>query len=240
MSERIALVTGVSSGIGHALATRLLESGWDVFGVSRRVPHDLIESGLRFCSIDLTDFAAAAVSLGNFLSDVSRIDLAILNAGVLGPIADLADQSIDEMKRVMDANLWASKAVMDGLLPKGSARSLGQVVMISSGASVNGNRGWGGYSLSKAALNMMARLYAAELPGTHVSALAPGLVDTAMQEYLCTQPEDSRFPSLQVLKSKRNTSDMPRPQDWAGRLIEVMATLPQRVDSGSFVDVRSL
>ena len=54
--------------------------------------------------------------------------------------------------------------------------------------------GWNGYALSKAALNMMMKLYAAERPGTDFSALAPGLVDTAMQEAMRQQPADPLFP----------------------------------------------
>ncbi len=74
---------------------------------------------------------------------------------------------------------------MDWLLEWG--RPVRQVIMVSSGATVLGNKGWGAYALSKAGLNMLARLYDHEFPDTHISALAPGLIDTAMMDYLCVE-----------------------------------------------------
>ena len=78
----------------------------------------------------------------------------------------------------MKINVWSNKVICDWLLK--SIPEIYQIVFMSSGAAVNGNRGWGSYSLSKATLNMLAKLYAAEAKQTHFSALAPGLVDTAI------------------------------------------------------------
>ena len=88
-------------------------------------------------------------------------------------------------------------------------RTIDQVIAISSGASQSGSRGWNGYSLSKAALNMLVKLYAGERPETHFTSLAPGLIDTAMQDYLTNLPEDSRYAPLEVLKAAKGTPKMP-------------------------------
>ena len=90
---------------------------------------------------------------------------------MLGSLGDMSEAQLDDLKRVMDVNVWSNKTVLDALFAR--AFPVKQVVTISSGAAVNGNRGWRGYSISKAALNMLTRLYAAENPDTHFCARWP-------------------------------------------------------------------
>ncbi len=232
-------ITGVSSGLGWGLATECLQRGDQVFGISRRSPGDLLpHERLQFAAQDLTEFDSLTETVGSLLPEHTSLDLVILNAGILGEIADMRDTSLDQLRHLMDTNVWANKVILDTILRP--PRHVRQVVAISSGAAVNGNRGWGGYSISKAALNMLTLLYARENPDTHLSALAPGLVDTAMQDYLCSRPADPRFESLENLKSRRHTAEMPGPQAAAVRLMEVITRLPSLVESGQFVDVRQL
>jgi len=137
----------------------------------------------------------------------------------------------------MEVNVWANKLVMDWL--HAWAGPIDQIIMISSGAAVLGNKGWGGYALSKATLNMLARLYAHEFPATHITALAPGIIDTPMMDYLCDEADAGAFPALQRLQQARGTPTMPGPGEAAERLISV---LPRLKDwpSGSFVDIREI
>ncbi|QDU64798.1 Benzil reductase ((S)-benzoin forming) [Planctomycetes bacterium Pan216] len=238
-ARNTTFITGVSSGIGHALAATILDADGDVIGVSRREPKDLARrDSFRFRSLDLSESDRIVPTLIDLLRDTGAIDLAILNAGILGTFGDLAEADLDEMRHVMDVNLWANKLVLDALFAE--SRTVRQVVTMSSGAAVNGNRGWRGYSLSKAALNMLTKLYAAERPGTHFCAIAPGLVDTAMQDQLCGIPPSETYPSLEVLRSKRETSDMPTSEELAPRLLEVIARVPEHLPSGSFADIRQL
>jgi benzil reductase ((S)-benzoin forming) len=237
--SRTIFITGVSSGIGHALANWYLDRGDRVFGCSRREPGDLVgRDRFDFESFDLRDPEATAAGVARLLNAADRVDLAILNAGMLSPIRDLADSDLASMRTVMDVNLWANKIVIDTLFT--TVAAVGQVVTISSGAAVNGNRGWGAYSISKAALNMLVKLYAKEHTGTHFCALAPGIVDTAMQDELCSRPTDERFPSLETLREKRDTPDMPDAQAAAPMLAAAIDRLPERVESGEFADVRSM
>jgi NAD(P)-dependent dehydrogenase (short-subunit alcohol dehydrogenase family) len=134
-------------------------------------------------------------------------------------------------------NLWANKPVLDAVFAGG--REVAQVVGISSGAAASGARGWNAYAISKAALNMMMRLYAAERPGTHFSALAPGLVDTAMQEQMRGLPADPRFPTVDRLKRAAGTADMPDPDTLAPRLLAGMDRV-RELKSGDFHDLRAL
>lgn len=231
---KTAFITGTSSGLGRGLAEYLLGLGWSVYGCSRR-GCDLPE--VHDKSLDLTDPDAVPVALGDLLADVGSLDLVVLNAGVLGDINDLVQTPLDDLKRVMEVNAWANKSVMDWLHAWG--RPVDQIVMISSGAAILGNRGWSGYALSKATLNMLAKLYAHEFEATHIVALAPGIIDTAMMDYLCAEADADAFPALERLRQARGTERMPGPLDAAGRVVSVLCRLKDW-PSGSFVDIREI
>lgn len=237
-SKRV-LITGVSSGIGYGLAKEFLNRGWQVFGVSRRQPEDLAEQpSFQFQRLDLGETQDVEPALRKLLRGIESLDLAVLNAGILGKLSDMSDADLSDLKNTMKVNVWANKVILDALYENDI--KLPQVVAISSGASVNGNRGWSGYSISKAALNMLIKLYAQERPETHFCPLAPGIVDTGMQAVIAKRPSDERFPSFDRLRSKRGTAEMPQPADAAGMLIDVFARLPDLVASGEYADVRSL
>lgn len=230
-------ISGVSSGIGHGLAAAYLGRGWNVLGVSRRTPDDLIKHDrFAFRTLDLNDAAAIETVLDMLLTHVSGLDVVVLNAGILGPFGDMGQIQLAEMKHVMEINLWSNKRLLDHLFATGKV--VRQVVMMSSGASVNGNRGWGSYSISKAALNMLTLLYARERSDTHFCALAPGLVDSEMQADLSKIPRDPRFPSLDAIGRKRGTSEMPPPEAAGRMLMEVIDRIPELIVSGDYADVR--
>lgn len=235
-TSRRLFITGNSSGLGRGLAKVYLERGWSVYGISRR-GCDLDGGALHDIRADLSDFEAVPVALDHLLRDVDHLDLVILNAGVLGPIKDLHETRIEEIRQVMDINVWSNKVILDWLLD--AAIRIDRILFISSGAAVRGNRGWGAYALSKATLNMLAQLYAHEFPDSHLIALAPGLVDTAMQDYLCEQADATRFESLRRLQAARGTGAMPAPEQAAEQIASVIPRLAGH-PSGAFVDIRKL
>jgi len=236
MAERV-LITGVSSGLGHGLAQVFLERGAEVRGCSRRAPEDLIGRGLIFAEVDLGDPDAGASAFERLLEDAGSLDLAVLNAGKLGQIRDMRDTPLEDLRETMEINVWANKWILDAIFARMSR--VGQVVAISSGAARSGSRGWNGYSISKAALNMFVQVYAGERPETHFTSLAPGLVDTAMQEYLTNLPEDDRFPPLKRLKEAKGTHAMPDAEACARHLAGIFPKL-RHYASGAFVDVRDM
>jgi len=233
------IITGTSSGLGDGLARYLSSRNHQVYGISRKD-----NAKLRKCAsyhhvfADLTERNALENVMKPIFKAEKEWDLLVLNAGVLGEIGDMHEVSAASMKSVMEINLWANKYLMD-LLIKADVK-VHQVVAISSGAAVNGNRGWNAYSLSKAALNMMIQLYAQELPETHFSALAPGLVDTDMQAHIVSVKSDARFPSFDQLRAARGTDQMPRPLELAPKLLEAMDALKTNYPSGSFADIRTM
>jgi len=227
------LITGVSSGLGHALAEEYLARGNEVYGLSRRgagISHEHFHER----KADLGDIEHIPDVLDALLGD-ARIDLAVLNAGILGEFKPMPETSVTELRRGMDINLWSNKVILDWFTKRGAPA---QVVLISSGAAVTGHKGWGMYALSKAALNMLAQLYAHDLPDTHVSAFAPGLVHTAMQDHIYEKVDEDRFPSVKRLKAARGTPDMPEPAEAARRIADAFARLPERIESGGFTDIR--
>ncbi len=237
LNEKQILITGVSSGLGHGLAKQFLEAGAQVYGCSRREPNDLVQAGLKFISLDLANESSARPKLERWIAGVPQFDLVVLNAAKLGQIRDMADTPLDDLRETMEVNVWANKWLLDSLFDAG--RRIQQVVGISSGASVSGSRGWNGYSLSKAALNMLIKLYAGEQPKTHFTSLAPGLVDTAMQDYLTNLPKDERFQPLEILKAAKGTEKMPDGATCARTLIELFPKLRDH-PSGEFADIRKL
>ncbi len=232
------LITGTSKGLGSGLASYYLGKGYSVYGISR-TRNDKLEnySGFYYLSCDLSDFEEMSRIIPGFLKKAGKLDLVILNAGVLSEIKDLKDCSLEEIKKVMDINLWSNKILIDLLFS--NLNTVTQIVAISSGASVYGNRGWNAYSLSKAALNMLIKLYSGEQPETHFSAIAPGLVDSSMQDYIYSLPDDPRFPSIEKLKKSKGTSLMPGPSEAAIILANsIEKALNEK--SGIFLDVREM
>jgi benzil reductase ((S)-benzoin forming) len=232
------LITGVSSGIGHALALHYLDEGEKVVGLSRRPPVDLlVHGGFAWRELDLGQLDAIPGVIGGLVRLGSHFELVVLNAGLLGRIQDLDTTSIADLHQIMDVNVWSNKVLLESLWRRDA--SIDQVVAISSGAAVKGHRGWGGYAVSKAALNMLMQVYAAEHSEVHFSALAPGLVDTAMQEYMRTLPDTEQYASVARLKAAQGTPSMPDAPTAAVRLAEVFPKLKEQA-SGSFHDVRDL
>jgi alcohol dehydrogenase len=229
-------VTGSSSGLGHALVDHYLSKGEECFGLSRSTPENA--ALYRFEPCDVARPEAIEHAMEQLFEGVKRVDLVYLNAGTLGRIQDMSACGLDELKRQMDINLWANKVILDFFISH--AIEVGQVVAISSGASVNGSLGWNGYSLSKAALNMMMKLYAREMTGTHLCALAPGLIETPMLGSILYGDHDTqRYTSVQVLRDAKESGGVMRPDEAAAAIDGVLETVRTR-ESGAFLDIRQM
>ncbi len=238
------LITGNSSGLGLGLTESFLKQGAIVRGLSRRgcplktAHHSDYDDVLRDELVDLGDLNKIENALESVLSDAYRLDLVVLNAGLLGKIEPLHQTDIHDLEYLYRVNVWSNKVILDWLIKQDMP--VAQVVAISSGAAVNMHYGWGGYALSKASVNHLMHLYALEMPDTHLLAYAPGLIDTDMQSYLCEDVDTQVFPSVERLVNARGTKAMPNSTTAAQRLIELLPTLRANYPSGGFVDVRHL
>lgn len=231
------LITGTSSGIGLELAKYHLNEGHTVYGISRKCNDDLNDDPhFSWLQIDLEDDESIESSLSHVVLP-SLFNQVILNAGQIGRIQRLVDADQDELKRLMQVHVWSNQVLLRTLFLKEIV--LHQVIGISSGAAVNGSAGWSGYSISKAAFNMWLKLFAHDYPETHFCALAPGLVDTKMQDYLCDEADDLLFPSLGRIQTARGSTSMPTAADLAPSLAQAILKL-KSFPSGSFQDIRSM
>ena len=226
------LITGISSGLGEALAQAYLENGDTVYAIGRNISGKLDHyPHFFFFPYDLSETFVIQSTLKEFLQDRS-FDLVILNAGVLGDIQTLSQTDLMVAKEVMEINVWANKELIDALYANAQVK---QIIGMSSGAAVNGSKGWGAYSLSKAALNMLLKIYAKELPDIHFTALAPGVIRTPMVEHIINEVNDSTFSSARRLKE----GPIQTPEEAAKNLISVFPKL-LTYESGSFIDVRTM
>lgn len=190
LSNRVALVTGGSRGIGRAIALCLAEAGADVAVncIARTSDAEEVVQlaralGRRAMAIaaDVSDSAAVATMIGGVTDTLGPIDLLVNNAGI-GPAHGLDDLTEAVFDRTIAVNLKSVFLCIQAVLPAMRARRFGRIVNISSGAA----RGAGGlgvhYNASKAGLEGLTRGYAARLAaeGITVNAVAPSLIDTEM------------------------------------------------------------
>ncbi len=188
---RVALVTGASRGIGHAAALALAGAGYHVVALARTVGgleelDDEIKRGGGSATLvpaDVTDFEALDRLGAAILARWGRLDAFIGNAALLGPITPLAHVEPREWDRVMAVNVTANWRLLHAIDAPLRASRAGRVVLVSSGAALSCTAYWGPYSVSKAALEALARTYAAETLTTSVKVmlLNPGPLRTAMR-----------------------------------------------------------
>ena len=182
MSERFALVTGTSSGIGAAVARELAQRGWQVVGVARRAAK-ISDKGYRHIALDLSDLRKAAPvierEVGKRLGERwTRVGL--VNNAAIGLAGRIGDASAEELARSLELNT-ATPLWLWGFMIKGAKAPL-RVVNVSSGAAVRPFPGLAAYCAAKAGLHLGGAAVAAEdAPDLHILSYQPGVVDTEMQ-----------------------------------------------------------
>ncbi|MBV9114893.1 MAG: SDR family NAD(P)-dependent oxidoreductase [Hyphomicrobiales bacterium] len=189
--RRIALVTGASRGIGRAAALALARAGCHVVALARTVGgleelDDAIKrdgGSATLVPADLTDFAALDRLGAAIAKRWGRLDIFIGNAGLLGPITPLGHVEPAAWDRVMAVNVTANWRLLRAVDTSLRASPNGRVVLVSSGAATACRAYWGPYSVSKAALEALAKTYAAETVTTpiRVMLLNPGPLRTSMR-----------------------------------------------------------
>jgi NAD(P)-dependent dehydrogenase (short-subunit alcohol dehydrogenase family) len=209
----VGIVTGASRGLGLALVRALVERGWSLVVDARggaaleRAVAGL--EGVVAIAGDVTDpehRRALVRSAGD------RIDLLVNNAGVLGPSPQpsLARYPLAELRRLYDVNVFAPLALVQEALPRLTPGAA--VLDITSDAAVEPYEGWGGYGSSKAALEQLTAILAAEEPQLRVYRVDPG--DMRTQTY------QEAFPGADI-------SQLPLPEaSVPGLLALIEGTLP--------------
>jgi NAD(P)-dependent dehydrogenase (short-subunit alcohol dehydrogenase family) len=211
---RTAIVTGASRGLGLALARDLSARGWNLV-VDARDPEALAAAHASFAAPgrtialagDVADPAhrqaliAAAWNLGG-------LHVLVNNASALGPspLPLLAELDVGAFEAILATNAVAPLALIQEALPLLELTS-GRILNITSDAAVEGYEGWGGYGASKAALEQLSNVLAAERPGLRVYWVDPGDMRTQMQQ--------DAFPGEDI-------SDRPPPEDSVPGLVDLI------------------
>lgn len=215
--SHVAIVTGASRGFGKALTAALLDRGWTVVADARRAPD--IKSTVAELNSD------AFIPLPGDVTDASHRDalvaaataagplrLLVNNASRLGPSPQpaLADYPPDELRAVYEANVFAPLALIRAALPALVATA-GTIINVTSDAAVDPYPGWGGYGSSKAALDQLSAILAAEVPAVAVYAFDPGDMRTEMHQ--------AAFPGEDI-------SDRPEPEAKVPALLRLLDSRP--------------
>ena len=203
------VLTGASRGLGAAMLRQLLREGHHVVAAARGPAPELGPGStgrLDWTRIDLADPAAARSWVVDALAELSFADEAalILNAGILEPVVPVAALQAEALEAHMRINLVSPMLVTAGFLEATADRGVKRrVLAISSGAARRGTAHWSAYCASKAGLDNFVRALNSEQAGeadasVRAVSLAPGVVDTAMQESVRGSliPDRARFQAL--------------------------------------------
>ncbi len=207
-----AVITGASRGLGRAVASALAADGWDLV-VDGRDPDALHTAVATFAPPGRVQALPGNINDPRHRADLAEavaaaggLDVLVNNAGALGPspLPPLAEYPLDALAALLETNVVAQLGVTQSLLPL--LRPGGVVVMVTSDAAREAYPGWGGYGASKAALEQVAAVLAAERPDLRVYAFDPGDLRTDMHqaafpgEDISDRPEpESAVPALRRL-----------------------------------------
>lgn len=206
LEGKTALVTGASRGIGASVAKELAKQGAHVILIARTiggleaVDDEIKKFGGKATLMPLDLFKLADLdALGPTLHQhFPKLDIFVGNAAMLGTLAPLGHIKPDEFQKVMDLNVTANYRLIRTLDPLLKASDNGRVVFVTSGVTKDFKAYWGEYAVSKAALEALAKVYAAECANTNVKVniLDPGRVRTAMraQAYPGEDPQSRPHP----------------------------------------------
>jgi NAD(P)-dependent dehydrogenase (short-subunit alcohol dehydrogenase family) len=194
LSGKIALVTGASRGIGYATGIALAKQGAHVVAVARTVGgleelDDAIKAAggmATLVPLDLTDTDGILRLAAALHERYQRLDVLIGCGGILGPVSPLGHVEPEAWGDTLAINVTANFHLIRAMDPLLRAADAGRVVFVTSGAATSNRAYRGPYSISKAALNAMARTYAAETVTTNVrvNLLNPGPTRTRMRAAL--------------------------------------------------------
>ncbi|HEY9068006.1 MAG TPA: SDR family oxidoreductase [Burkholderiaceae bacterium] len=189
--ERVAIVTGSSSGIGLAIAERLLADGWQVRGFDIAAPR-IEHAAFEPLQVDLCDGAATEAAARTSMNASAFVHAAgVLRVGALGSL------HAEDAELMWRLHVAAATRIADVVLPAMALRRDGRVVLIGSRVA-QGKAGRSLYAASKAALIALARSWAAEVvaSGVTVNVVSPAATQTAMLEDPARRTETPNLPPL--------------------------------------------
>lgn len=191
-TDRTILVTGASSGIGHAITTLLLRQGYRVIGLARDFSKAAFDSdNFVAVSLDLSRLDELAARLETLIQDEPAIDGVILCAGS-GRFGSLEEFSHTQIRALIELNLTSPIYLARTLIPGMKQRASGDIIFMGSEAARAGGKRGAVYSAAKFGLRGLAQSLRQECAasGVRVSIVNPGMVKTAFFDELDFQPGD--------------------------------------------------
>jgi NAD(P)-dependent dehydrogenase (short-subunit alcohol dehydrogenase family) len=178
--QRVAVVTGASSGIGEAVAGQLASAGYRVFGASRSTPANAV-NGVDHLAIDVDDDSSVQAGVAEVLREAGRIDVLVNNAGYLceGAIEDI---SITDAKAQFETNYFGVVRMILAVLPGMREHKQGHIITLSSLAGLVPVPFWGHYNASKFAVEGLMETLRHEVRpfGIQVAMVEPGNIKTSL------------------------------------------------------------
>lgn len=242
MSAPTILITGASRGLGAATAEILGKNNVNIVLNARSI-NDLeaiasrVDPGGKRVLVAAGDAARMEDCRDVVQRTIDRfgaLDGLINNAGVLQPIAPMADADPQEWTNNLAVNLLGPFYLTHYALPY-LRRSRGRVINVSSGAAVNAMHGWSAYCAAKAALNHLTRVLAVEEPDIVALAVRPGVVDTAMQQAIREEgAEGMPAESHRRFRQYHEKGEL-LPPEAPGRALAALALAAPHAWSGEFI-----
>ncbi|MCZ6784854.1 MAG: SDR family NAD(P)-dependent oxidoreductase [Proteobacteria bacterium] len=239
LGERTAVVTGASRGLGAGLAREFARQGLRLGLFSRSDP--ALPAGDRVVAerLDVRDEAALERFVATLASRFGAIDLWVNNAGVLDPMAPLRDIEASAFREHVDINLTGvflgTRAFVRHLHDTGRS---GVLINVSSGAAAHGYEGWSAYCAGKAGVERLTECVQMEEAGhgLRAFAVAPGVIDTDMQERIrgCTP---DRFPEVERFRQMKR-DDVYNTPEYVARELLAIAFDPDRKTDAVAIDLR--
>jgi NAD(P)-dependent dehydrogenase (short-subunit alcohol dehydrogenase family) len=212
-SQRTAIITGASRGLGLALARRLAEDGWTLI-VDARTEDDLesaraeLSRHTRVIAIpgDIA-YRGHRAEISEAAHEAGGVDALVNNASILGPSPqpELLDYPLDVLQEVYSRNVISPLALVQEI--RSDLKPGARIINVTSDAAVEPYEGWGGYGSSKAALEQLSNILAAENPDLRVYRVDPGDMRTRMHQ--------EAFPDEDI-------SDRPLPEESVPGFVELL------------------
>ena len=239
-NQRVAVVTGSSTGIGYEISLALARSGFLTYATMRNLSkRDRIQSiadkerlPIRVTQLDVTDDHSVKTAINSIVSGAGRIDILVNNAGfgVVGPFEDVA---IDEIKKQYETNFYGVIRVTQAVLPIMRRQMSGRIINISSGAGRFGYPGGSAYVSSKFALEGLSEcmVYELERFGIKVVLVQPGFIKTNFgnNSVVAKKAQDPSSPYAKLMQEMQSTFG-----ELAGRAAPATLVAEKVVEAATF------
>jgi len=237
LQDRLALVTGASRGIGRAVAIELAKQGANIIAVARNKSQGALEDldneiqslgqNCTLTPMDIRDGDSIDRLGAAIYERWGKLDILVANAAILGPISPLGHIEPKDWAELLDINVTSAWRLIRSLDPLLKLSDAGRAVFVTSGAAGKHKPFWGGYAVTKAALDELVLTYAAESAktGVKINLLDPGPIRTHMRAQAVPGEDPSKLPTTaqiaplfadMVAPAYENTGELVRFYDWAG------------------------